>query len=241
MSCSSPKEVRGVVVSCKKCPECSRFKAWLFTARCAAEISVAERTWFVTFTLRREMSDRIGYRLVQRFLKRLRAGTKMRLRYACVAEFGAKGGRLHYHLLVHGPAALTERLIRSKWRGGISEATLIRRSSPSAAAGASSAWYLSKAARYLTKQSGRVRFSQAYGSSALKVVLSHVLPSLPPDWLAAMYVGDMPLGICGVRIPRRYALSFLPPYDFSPGREILLECGSSSPARNVRRSLIPLK
>jgi hypothetical protein len=116
------------------------------------------------------MSDEIGYRLVQRWLKRVRKSSKLQVRYACVAEHGGSATyRLHYHLVVHGPTSLTQRMLRSKWRGGISEASLVSGNA------ANVAQYTSKLAGYVTKGSSRFRFSAAYGSQAVNKIMRYTL------------------------------------------------------------------
>ena len=196
----------------------------MFTARCACELLRAERTWFVTLTLRRNMKDTVGYRLIQRYLKRLRSRYGKQIgavRYACVAELGGKNGRLHYHMLLHGKSSLTERMVRSPWSGGISEATLVRRGSSSANVGVSSAWYLTKAARYLTKAGAvsRLRFSQGYGSQGLAPFLTTLSACLSPDMRAALWCLDVPLRIAGVSLPRKLVRLALPPYEFGFGSD----------------------
>lgn len=167
MTCSKPQIFRGKEVSCGRCQSCLErklsLKRWFVRSRITSEICVAPRSWFVTLTLRKSMSDQIGYRIVQRWLRRMRKAKFGPLRYACVAEHGSRSTRrLHYHVVLHGPTTLTERRIRSMWRGGISEATLIRSTDAQ-----SVARYSSKAAGYTAKGGGRLRCSLGYGSQAL--------------------------------------------------------------------------
>lgn len=181
------------------------------------------------------MSDKVGYRLIQRYLKRLRARYGKQIgtvRYACVAELGSKTGRLHYHLLMHAKSSLTERMVRSPWSGGISEATLVRKSSTSASAGVSSAWYLTKAARYLTKASdvSRLRFSQGYGSQGLSKTISHFAPRLGPIWSAALQVLDLRIVVAGVTLPRALLRLALPAYEFGFGSDLWREAEETKAA-----------
>lgn len=191
--CSDTREIRGNVVPCGRCEECLRQKRWVYSARMAAEIFTAPRSWFVTLTLRKNMTDAVGYRLVQRWLKRVRKGMSDPIRYACVAEHGSQATRrLHYHVVLHGGQSLTQRSIRSRWRGGISEATEIRSGDA-----ANAARYSSKAARY-TAKGNRFRFSQGYGSRALqKVYENEILQAVLDQW------PDARLRVGGVNMPRR--------------------------------------
>lgn len=191
--CTDLKEVRGNVVPCGRCEACLQRKRWVYQARIVAEIFTAPRSWFVTLTLRRNMTDSVGYKLVQRYLKRLRKGYSGPVRYACVAEHGGQATRrLHYHMVLHGDQSLTQRLIRSPWKGGISEATLIA-SGDAKAAGR----YSSKAARY-TAKGNRFRFSLGYGSRALtQVWQNEVLTEVLNLW------PDARVRLAGVTMPRK--------------------------------------
>lgn len=191
--CLQTKEIRGNVVPCGVCAACRERKRWIYTARIVSEMFVADRSWFVTLTLRKRMNDKTGYKVVQRWLKRCRKVWRGKVRYACVAEHGgSKTHRLHYHVVLHGGWWLTQRSIRSQWRGGISEATLIR----SGRAG-NAARYSSKAARY-TAKGNRFRFSQGYGSQAVnKVVTNETVQAV----LAAF--PDARLRLDGVNVPAK--------------------------------------
>lgn len=195
MACLSPQLVNGKEVpGCKgKCQSCRSLKRWRYSARIAAECYSHQRTWFCTLTLRKNMSDRVGYSLVQRWLKRVRA-SGVSLRYAAVAEHGSQmTKRLHYHVVVHGGPDLTQRRLRSKWRGGISEATLVRSGDA-----ASVARYSSKLARYVTKDGGsRFRFSQGYGSRALSDICSS--PTISA--VLRLFPGSS-VRVAGINMPR---------------------------------------
>lgn len=171
MPCPTPRTFKGYVVSCGVCPHCLNMKRWLYRSRILLEMSEAQKTWFVTLTLRRKMSDEVGYKIVQRWLKRVRKKMKGEsLRYAAIAEHGSQATRrLHYHVVVHGPCSLTERTLRRSWRGGISEATLVSAGNAEAVAR-----YSSKMSSYVVKGLGvsRFRFSLGYGSKVIQSVLS---------------------------------------------------------------------
>ena len=115
-----------MVVACRKCSQCLRRRRREWTMRSAAEISQAQRTWFVTLTIRpaqlyvceviagkrdiklkertQNEQERARFAVIveeiQRFLKRIRKNSKAKLRYICVQELH-KNGNPHYHLLIH--------------------------------------------------------------------------------------------------------------------------------------------
>ena len=146
--------------------------------RAAAEISQAQRTWFVTLTIRpgqlflcealaskrdvgyqsRTQDEQEGARFaviveeLQKFLKRIRKNSKAKLRYILVQELH-KNGNPHYHMLIHEvEGTLTKAVIQSAWSWGFSQVKL---TDPRTAI------YVCK---YLSKSQGaRVRASLGYG------------------------------------------------------------------------------
>jgi hypothetical protein len=191
MACSNPKTFNGSIVRCGKCEWCMSLKRWEYRSRILAETVRSERTWFVTLTLRFRMADKTGYRFIQRWLKRLRR-KGLSLRYACVAEHGSQSTRrLHYHVVLHGSASLSERAIRSAWRGGISHASLVQTTSEVAS-------YATKMARYTAKGGDRFRFSNGYGSQAL----AHIYEGNPLVQAAidAFFVVRASVRIAGSRV-----------------------------------------
>jgi len=190
--CLNKLTVRGTEVSCGKCSQCLSLKRWIISARIAAEVVVADRAWFSTLTLRRNMSDALGYRLVQRWLKRVRKNTGLKVRYACVAEHGSNATkRLHYHVVVCGPVTLSYRMLRDSWRGGYSEFTLV-----SSRAG-NVARYSSKVAKY-TAKGNRFRFSQGFGSQAVKRICEYDIVEA-----VRQAFGGGNLRLDGVNVPAR--------------------------------------
>jgi hypothetical protein len=104
-----------MTVRCRQCPPCLRMRSRLWAARCAAEISTAERTWFGTLTLAPEEHYRAallggGFTFLERhreisgwltrYLKRVRKEAGCSFRYCLVAE-SHKSGLPHYHMLLH--------------------------------------------------------------------------------------------------------------------------------------------
>lgn len=168
-------------VACRKCDRCMRRRRRLWTLRAAQEITMSQRTWFVTLTLRptqryvceciatkrdilygertQDEQDRARFAVIveeiQRFLKRIRKNSKAKLRYMLVQELH-KSGEPHYHLLIHEVSGtLTKAVLQAGWRWGFSQAKL---------ADPKTAIYVCK---YLTKTQGaRVRASLGYGSAS---------------------------------------------------------------------------
>lgn len=175
MPCPTPKLVRGYSVSCGSCAYCLKMKRWFIKSRIVAETSISDRTWFMTLTLRKKMSDKVGYKLVQRWLKRMRKA-KLSVRYAAIAEHGSSGTkRLHYHVMLHGTSSLTYRAVRRHWRGGFAHLEIV--SNASAASG-----YGSKMAGYVTKKGdSRFRFSLGYGSRGISSICSSDLVRLSQE------------------------------------------------------------
>lgn len=165
-------------VRCRKCPECLRHRARLWTARAIDETTMATRTWFGTLTLSPDRQTWARYSALQRmqtrvsdntpenvfrdsvkvlskeltlFLKRLRK--VQRFRYLLVTE-AHKSGLPHYHILIHEyVGAITKRDLEDKWRFGFSHWRLIT--------DAKACGYCCK---YLAKSAlTRVRASEDYG------------------------------------------------------------------------------
>ena len=165
-------------VACRKCAHCLRRRRRLWTMRAAAEVSQAQRTWFVTLTiaparlyqceviaqkrdvgydtLPQESREKARFAVIfeelQKFMKRIRKNSKAKLRYLLVQELH-KSGAPHYHMLIHEvEGTLTKAVLQSGWTWGFSSAKL---SEPSRSI------YVCK---YLNKTEGaRVRASLGYG------------------------------------------------------------------------------
>lgn len=140
-------------------------KDWV--SRAQIEISTFSKTWFVTLTFRTVPEE--PYKEIQKWLKKIRKDYKGKLKYLCTTEHGSVNGRLHYHLLVHGEQTLTQRIVRSNWSHGISEAKLVTKSPVQSAAqhDLQTATNSLKAARYvckyIMKDNQKIRASQHYG------------------------------------------------------------------------------
>lgn len=136
-------------VRCRTCRSCANYKRWHWIQRAKIERSKWLKCWFVTLTFRNAATA--SYAAVQRYLKRTRKGSKGPLAYLATEEYGSRQGRYHVHLLVFSNTA-TWRELSGKWVDGFVHARLAR------GEGA-----FSYVAKYIAKQSGRVRASVRFG------------------------------------------------------------------------------
>lgn len=171
--CDSPVSGFRGWVPCRKCATCKKLKSWRWLQRCLDETAASERTWFTTLTFRKVPDDG-GYSGVQRWLKRVRKDLHGEaIRYFCAPEIGSRGGRLHFHLLVHGSGGLKGRVLRSQWREGITHARLVYDARFPHTDTRASARYVAK---YTGKDAGRPRASVQYGTrSLLRVAQNEVV------------------------------------------------------------------
>lgn len=91
-----------VLVRCRRCKKCQRDYITTWVGKCMLEARSAERTLALTLTYNerhRLNSQSLPKEDIQNLLKRLRADGHI-LRYLCVAEFGSKNGRGHWHCLL---------------------------------------------------------------------------------------------------------------------------------------------
>jgi hypothetical protein len=91
---------------CGKCIGCRLNYAREWALRCVHEAKMHKNNSFITLTFNDEHLPKDGSLNVatfQRFMKRLRAGTKIKnLRFFHSGEYGEKYGRPHYHALIFG-------------------------------------------------------------------------------------------------------------------------------------------
>lgn len=167
-------------VRCRKCPECLKHRARLWTARAIDETKQSTRTWFGTLTLSPDRQVQARYAALQkmqrrvsdvtedgvfenavdfigqeitRFLKRVRKVAPFR--YLLVTE-RHQSGLPHFHLLIHEYAGrISKRDLDSRWRFGFSQFRLVEVGNEAACG------YVCK---YLSKSiQTRVRASAKYG------------------------------------------------------------------------------
>lgn len=113
--CDSHEE-SPVSVPCGKCIPCLVAKRQEWSFRLEQEFKYSHGAVFVTLTYDEKhcpTNRSVDKKHVQDFLKRLRKkdGSNS-IRYYCVGEYGSRGGRPHYHLLLFGGC---ETHVRSSW------------------------------------------------------------------------------------------------------------------------------
>lgn len=117
MSCFRPKQVfinkkgyaKGsfaVTVPCNKCIGCYLDYSNEWILRCKMELELCEKATFITLTYDNEHlpeKSNLCRKDVQDFLKRLRRRIEpLKIRYFGCGEYGSKGNRPHYHLIIFG-------------------------------------------------------------------------------------------------------------------------------------------
>lgn len=167
---------------CSRCGACRRRLAYAWRKRAEAELDLSSRTWFGTLTFkpaeryrllaqasaeygpgfdglpeshRFRLIERVAYREVQRYWKRVRKETGLPIRYIMVAEQHSDGS-LHYHALLHERAGNEVRyaVLSKQWHMGFTKWKLCDKSPRTAR-------YVTK---YLTKSNAtRTRASEHYG------------------------------------------------------------------------------
>lgn len=94
-----------VIIPCGSCWVCRLEYARQWAIRCVHEASLYEENCFITLTYNQENlpSDHsIHKEEVQKFFKRLRKRTGVKLRYFACGEYGEKSQRPHYHAIIFG-------------------------------------------------------------------------------------------------------------------------------------------
>ena len=111
------------LVRCNNCFKCKAFKEHKWKFRLLKEYSIHDRTWFCTWTWRKDPAELVL--TWQRFMKRLRkASHGNTLKYFTVAEKGTQHSRMHLHSLIFCSNSTTFRKVTSKWQAGYSAAKL---------------------------------------------------------------------------------------------------------------------
>ena len=171
-----PSLETGGYFPCRKCEKCITFRRLRWRDRCQNELNQPVRSWFVTLTFSdvhlagirlaahadigrdfEKALEHAAYKHVQRYLKRVRKNGKTRFRYVAIFEYGALGGRGHYHLFIHerpGCKPVLKRTLNDEWRSFV-DAVLVESDAPGVA---------SYVCKYLTKSAvNRPRASVGYG------------------------------------------------------------------------------
>lgn len=90
---------------CGKCLGCRLEYARQYAVRCVHEAQLHEHNCFITLTYRPEdiPEDRSVHKThIQKFIKRLRRKIGKQISYFAAGEYGEKGWKPHYHLIIFG-------------------------------------------------------------------------------------------------------------------------------------------
>lgn len=100
---------------CGKCTECISQRAVSWATRARHEISTHEENCFLTLTYNDENlpSHLVVKDPFQKFMKRLRKHTKLKLRYMVSHEYGSKFFRPHHHAIIFGWNPKNQKLLKT--------------------------------------------------------------------------------------------------------------------------------
>lgn len=106
--CYNPKQVYDkssgawLTVSCRKCTECMQVRANEWALRGHFELQDHEQNCFLTLTYENN-PVRLHKEHMQKFIKRLRKKIEpIKIRYFSCGEYGDRGLRPHYHIIIFG-------------------------------------------------------------------------------------------------------------------------------------------
>lgn len=126
--CEDPRNVNGLLVRCRHCSSCLRSRQYSWAFRSLLEIWSAQRTWWLTLTLR-PGAEFSSYSAVQQYLyqlrKTLRGTQRAKFRYLFAEEGDNHTTRHHFHAFIHGTPDLTRRDIETSWQIGHSKCILL--------------------------------------------------------------------------------------------------------------------
>lgn len=102
VSFSYVKGAEEISIPCGKCVECLMSYSNEWATRCVLEASLYNQNCMITLTYS-ESDGSVHRRDVQLFVKRLRRALyPLKIRYFGCGEYGSKGGRPHYHIIIFG-------------------------------------------------------------------------------------------------------------------------------------------
>ncbi|QCS36301.1 replication initiator protein [Capybara microvirus Cap1_SP_223] len=102
MKCLSPFFTSLGPVPCGRCINCQINRSQQWSIRCLDEFKITGIGFFLTLTFKKT-DGKLRRKPLQDFLKRLRKEiSPVKIRYFGCGEYGSKGLRPHYHLLVFG-------------------------------------------------------------------------------------------------------------------------------------------
>lgn len=121
--CKKPYMVQGTLpVGCGQCLPCRVQKQRTWAHRMYLESLMHEQNVFLTLTYSPEempVDGSLNPEHPKLFLMRVRSQIyPMKLRFVLAGEYGDKGGRPHYHMMIFGMSVLDEALFLSKWPHG---------------------------------------------------------------------------------------------------------------------------
>jgi len=94
-----------LMVPCGRCIACRLNKARGWSIRIMHEVKISKLSCFVTLTYNDENLPKNKSLVIehcQKFMKRLRKNTSLKIRYFLGAEYGEKEKRPHYHIILFG-------------------------------------------------------------------------------------------------------------------------------------------
>lgn len=113
----------GMLVPCGKCMSCrvSRTREW--TVRMVHELDNWDSSSFITLTYDDDhlpYLDTLRKEHLQLYMKRIRKNLDGRkMKYFASGEYGEKGGRPHYHIILFGAGILDSSVLVSSWSLGM--------------------------------------------------------------------------------------------------------------------------
>lgn len=95
-------DIKEIYVKCNRCLECQRQYSNEWALRCCLESTLYQDNMFLTLTFK-HTNGILEKRPLQLFLKRLRKYiSPLKIRYFACGEYGSKGKRPHYHIIIFG-------------------------------------------------------------------------------------------------------------------------------------------
>lgn len=115
-----PPDSSQMQLPCGGCTGCKKAKAQAWTLRCLLEMQDHKEATFVTLTYDENcLPETLQRRDLQLFIKKLRRRKSDKLRFFACGEYGEKRHRPHYHAILFGCGAITDRTkIQMAWGQG---------------------------------------------------------------------------------------------------------------------------
>lgn len=121
MRCLKPLSMGALTVPCGRCVACRLNKQREWALRITHEAKMYDSSSFVTLTYddkKGGVHNTLIKRDCQLFLKRLRKNLGRKVRYFLSGEYGEKGGRPHYHLIIFGLDSDEKEVVVKSWPYG---------------------------------------------------------------------------------------------------------------------------